>query len=434
MATAVLCPYFRDSLVEPLVRDLAGCGAAIHLWALESTLPGVAPLTRGVGPLGKCQALNRLLPHAAAADWVLFVDDDVRLGPGFLPNYLAIVEALGAAIAQPALAAGSYFSHEITLARPGCWARLTNFVEVGPVVSMRRDFLDRVTPLPETSPLGHGLDFLWARIARAEGARMAVVDACPVEHAFRPVGARYTQASADEATQRFFAEHGLAWAPMRTERAFPKIYDRREDYLAAFPAPPEAVGHGTGTDTARDLPLLWAAATLVRPAVTVELGTRRGTGTRTLAHAARQWGGRVVTVDPADARPHLAGVSCEFAHGTGEATYDRWATPVGMMSIDTDPHTYDQTRRWLDTWVKTWLAEGGVAVFHDVVAARPETRVAQAVRDWLREQPRVWRWQEFAGTSGLGLLWRTADRPDFEGLTASHRDSTLPQSRGGAPA
>ncbi len=60
-----------------------------------------------------------------------------------------------------------------------------------------------------------------------------------------------------------------------------------------------------------------------------------------------------------------------------------------------------------------------MAVFHDVVTVRPEIQVAQAVRDWLREQPPVWRWQEFAGTSGLGLLWRVGDRPDFEGLLAS---------------
>ena len=29
----------------------------------------------------------------------------------------------------------------------------------------------------------------------------------------------------------------------------------------------------------------------------------------------------------------------------------------------------------------TWLTDGGVAVFHDVVEARPEVQVAQAVRD-----------------------------------------------------
>jgi predicted O-methyltransferase YrrM len=157
---------------------------------------------------------------------------------------------------------------------------------------------------------------------------------------------------------------------------------------------------------------------LVRPELIVELGTRWGTSTRTLIHAAGQWGGKVVTVDPADARPYLAGLPCEFMQKTAEELFRVWNRPVKMLFIDTDPHSYEQTRRWLDTWVQTWLADGGVAVFHDVLSARAEIQVAQAVRDWLREQPRVWRWQEFSGSSGLGLLWRVADRPDFEGLFA----------------
>lgn len=426
MNVAACCAYFRDSLVTLLVQDLERWGIKIHLWALESTLPSVAPLTRGGGPLGKSQALNRLLPHVADADVVLFVDDDVRLGPTFLPTYLAIFEALGAAVAQPALTAGSYFNVHITLERKGRWARLTNFVEVGPVVSMSRDFLNLVTPFPETNPMGWGLDYQWSAIARSRGLRMAIVDACPVEHNFRSIGARYPLAGAIEDMERFLAEGGLTPIPVRVERDYPRIYDRREDYVRAFPAPPEAVDHGIGSDMEQDLPLLWAVTSLVRPETIVELGTRWGTSTRTLVHAARQWGGRVVTADPVDARPSLGDLPCEFVHGTGEAFYDGWATPVGLLFIDTDPHTYDQTRLWLDTWVKTWLADGGVAVFHDVIAARPEIRVAEAVRDWLREQPHIWRWQEFAGTWGLGLLWRTTDAPDFEGLVERYAQGIGP--------
>ena len=62
------------------------------------------------------------------------------------------------------------------------------------------------------------------------------------------------------------------------------------------------------------------------------------------------------------------------------------------------------------------LVPGGVAVFHDIVAARPEIQVAEAVRDWVGEQPGGWRWQEFPGTWGLGLLWKTTDAPDFEAI------------------
>lgn len=415
---AVCCPYLLDGLVEQLVQDLAERDIEIHLWALQSILPGVAQFTRGTGQLGKTQALNRLLPYASNTDLVLFIDDDVRLGPRFVFTYLSVVTALGAAVAQPALTANSHYSHAITLQRQGCWARLTNFVESGPVVSMTRKFLDRVTPFPESSRMGWGLDIQWSAIAQSHGFRMAIVDACPVEHSFRPVGAHYDRAEAWKDMERFLAEHRLTWPGHRVLHEYLRIYERSSEYLDAFPAPAEVVQHGLHSDAAQDLPLLWAVASLVRPELIVELGTRYGMSTRTLVHAAQHGCGRVISVDPVDARPYLADVPCEFIQKTGEELFRTWTTPVKFLFIDTDPHSYEQTRHWLNTWVQTWLGDGGVAVFHDVVAARPEIQVTQAVRDWLREQPPVWRWQEFAGTSGLGLLWRVGDRPSFEGLLA----------------
>jgi predicted O-methyltransferase YrrM len=418
MKIAVCCAYFCDSLVEKMVQDLAEQNVEIHLWALDSVLPGVAQFTHGKGRLGKFQSLNRLLPFASNADLVLFVDDDVRLGPGFLSTYVLIVTTLGAAVAQPALTANSYYSHAITLQRRGCWARLTNFVESGPVVSMTRQFLDLVTPFPESNRMGWGLEIQWSAVARNKGLRLAVIDACPIEHTCRPVGARYDLAMAGKDMAKFLAEHRLGWPRHQVLREYLRVFEQPSEYLETFPAPPEAIRHRLHSDTAQDLPLLWAVASLVRPELIVELLTRWGTSTQTLVHAAKQWGGRVVTVDPVDARPYLACASCEFIHKTGEELFRTWSTPVKLLFINTDPHSYEQTYAWLNTWVKTWLADGGVAAFHDVTATRPEVRVSQAVRNWLREQPPIWRWQEFAGTSGLGLLWRVGDRPNFEALFA----------------
>jgi predicted O-methyltransferase YrrM len=418
MRVAVCCPYFVDSLVELLVQDLAPGGPEIHLWALESVVPSVAPLTRGQGRMGKFQAVNRLLPHTAGADLILFVDDDVRLGPGFLPRYVGIVSELKAAVAQPALTADSYHSHSFTLRRKGCWARLTNFVESGPVVSMTRAFLDLVAPFPDGNRMGWGFDIHWSALAQGRGLRLAIVDACPVQHTLRPVAARYAMAEAWDDMERYLRERGLSWPRHDVLRAYPRIYERRAEYLDAFPAPVEATQHGCRSDAAQDLPLLWAVASLVRPEAIVEFGTRRGSSTRTLVHAAGQWGGRVVTVDPVDARPFLAGVPCEIVPKTSEELYESWSAPVDFLFLDTDPHSYAQTRQWLDTWVKTWLKDGGVAVFHDIVTTRPEIRVGPAVRDWLREQSRTWRWQEFVGSAGLGLLWRLPACPNFEALFA----------------
>lgn len=418
---SILCAYFERSLVDALVDVASRSGADLHLWALESSWPSVEPYTRGCGRVGKFQAINRLLPWARAADLVLMIDDDVSLPDDFLPRYTAIVTALGASIAQPALAAGSHHSYPITLERPARWARLTNFVETGPVVSMTRAFLDRVAPFPESNPMGWGLESFWEATARRDGSRMAIVDACAVGHRFRPVAALYDTHEASRRMGAFLAENDLGWSPeqQRVDREFPRIPHRRHDYLEQFPPPAEAFAHGRGTDAEDDLPTLWSVASLVRPETAIELGTRQGVSTRTLVHAAKGWGGRVVTVDPDDVRPYLAGVDCEPLWTTGEALYRASDRTTRLLYIDTDPHSYRQTRHWLDTWVACRVEEGGVAVFHDVVAARPSIRVAQAVRDWLREHPRGWRWQEFAGTSGLGLLWRLGDAPDFEGAIAS---------------
>ncbi len=321
MKIAVCCPYLLDSLVEQLVQDLAEWDIDIHLWALQSVLPSVAQFTRGVGQLGKAQALNRLLPFTSNADLVLFVDDDVRLGPSFLSSYILIVTELAAAVAQPALTANSHYSHAITLQRQGCWARRTNFVESGPVVSMTRNFLDRVTPFPESSRMGWGLDIQWSAIAQAHGFGMVIVDACPVEDSYRPVGAHYDRAQAWKDMERFLAEHCLTSPCHRVLREYLQTYERPSEYHVAFPPPVEAVQHGLHSDAAEDLPLLWAVASLVRPPLVVELGARWGTSTRTLVHATTQWGGRVITADPVDARPYLADLSCESTQKTGEELY-----------------------------------------------------------------------------------------------------------------
>jgi predicted O-methyltransferase YrrM len=416
MRTAVCCSYFTDGLVESVVENVRGSADEIHLWALEAVLPGVAPWTRGAGPLGKFQALNRLLAHARGADLILFIDDDVHLPPGFLPNYVALVSRLGVALAQPALTADSHHSHGVTVAQKGCWARRTDFVESGPVVSMRRDFLDMVAPFPESNPMGWGLDIHWSARARERGLGLAVLDAYPVTHTHRPVGDRYDTGAAGEIMTRFLAEHGLEWPEPRVLRSYRRTPEQRANYLAAFPAPPEAIAHGAGSDCAEDLPLLWAVASLVRPELAVELGTRGGVSTRTLVHALAPWGGTVVTADPVNVQDQVADLPCQFVNMSGEELVADWTTPVPFLFVDTDPHSYRQTRNWLDKWVQPWLADGGVAVFHDVIASRPEVQVAQAVRDWLREQPRTWYWQEFPGTSGLGLLWRFGDRLDWDAL------------------
>ena len=183
-------------------------------------------------------------------------------------------------------------------------------------------------------------------------------------------------------------------------------FSTRERFLNEVYIPAEVVVHGTGTDVEEELPILYALTMLLRPAMMVELGTRQGTSTRTLALAAQKVGATFVTIDPVDCRPYLEGVNCIFLQATGEETYAQGlVAPCDLLFLDTDPHTRDQTMMWLETWVKDLLLPGGVAAFHDTIPARPEIQVVDAVRAWISDKP-GWIWHELPGTYGLGLLWK----------------------------
>ena len=221
----------------------------------------------------------------------------------------------------------------------------------------------------------------------------------------------------------------------------------RQELLARFPAPREAVAHGDGTDIAGDLEVLWAAVMAVHPLCPVEIGTRRAVSTVTLVHALEACAslpglgrGKLWTIDPdpecrAVLRHRDLHYRVSFICAKGEDIYERGPfkrvfQSVDFLFVDTDPHSYDQTKLWLDTWVQHRVPVGGVVAFHDVVAARPEIRVADAVRDFVSCSPtsrgtagRIftdgredrkcdhWVWREYPsdkGGFGIGLLWRIA--------------------------
>ena len=184
-------------------------------------------------------------------------------------------------------------------------------------------------------------------------------------------------------------------------------------FTEAFPAPAEAIAHAIASDVQDDVPLLYALGCAVRPAVIVELGTRQGTSTRTLAFLARQLGAFFYTVDPDPGcldfiKDILHPEHCIFLNMTGEHAFTAGVTPSpDMVFIDTDPHSHEQTTRWLNTWVRTALAHKGVAAFHDTVPARPEIEVGRAVIEWLIKEPQnYYRWQSIPTTYGLGVLWK----------------------------
>src|SRR5439155_5541514 len=118
-------------------------------------------------------------------------DDDIALPRGFLDAFLGLQGRTGLALAQPARTHDSYYDHPIVERQLGVQARRTRFVEIGPLVSMRRDAAALLLPFDERSPMGWGYDNLWPLILGRHGLGMGIIDATPVNHGLRKPTAEY---------------------------------------------------------------------------------------------------------------------------------------------------------------------------------------------------------------------------------------------------
>jgi hypothetical protein len=163
---------------------------------------------------GKFENLNRVLqaagvaapdPNGAgAADWILVVDDDVRLPRGFLDGFLGVCEAFGLDLAQPAQTLRSHSAWKVTRRRPASIVRETRFVEIGPVTAFSRRAAAELLPFPALR-YGWGLDLHWAAVAAQRGWRLGVVDALPVRHESGLVAATYPRDDAIDEAAHFLA-------------------------------------------------------------------------------------------------------------------------------------------------------------------------------------------------------------------------------------
>ncbi len=149
---------------------------------------------------GKWANLNaQLAAHPAAGfDWLLLLDDDVRLPRGFLDAFLLCAERFGLRLAQPAHAFASHAAWEVTRRRPGLLARTGRFVEIGPVTAIHRDAFATLLPFPDLR-MGWGLDAHWSALAAEHGLALGIVDATPVRHLRAVAGAYPRDAAMAEA-------------------------------------------------------------------------------------------------------------------------------------------------------------------------------------------------------------------------------------------
>lgn len=192
---------------------LARMGSARHdvVFALGSTGevdPALAELTvasRMTG--GKFENVNALLdqaPPVAGFDRLIVIDDDIDLPIRFLDRFVAVCERLELDLAQPAQSMRSHAAWRVTRTRPSSLARLTNFVEIGPLTMFSRRAAEALAPFPPLR-FGWGLDNHWGAIARDRGWRLGVVDALPVRHEWQRIATSYTHADAIAEGSRFLA-------------------------------------------------------------------------------------------------------------------------------------------------------------------------------------------------------------------------------------
>ena len=138
-------------------------------------------------------------------DWLLAIDDDVRLPARFLDRFIALCERFELDLAQPAQTLRSHSAWKVVRRRPASLVRETRFVEIGPVTAFGRRAQAGLLPFPELR-FGWGVDLHWAALAAERGWRLGVVDAVPVRHESRLVATSYAHGDAVAEAARFLAD------------------------------------------------------------------------------------------------------------------------------------------------------------------------------------------------------------------------------------
>jgi hypothetical protein len=134
------------------------------------------------------------------------------------------------------------------------------------------------------------------------------------------------------------------------------------------------------SDISDHLSTIFFFAIEARPNLIVELGTRGGESTRALLAAAKACGSRMLSIDIADVSAievpfreswtFLCADDVEF----GRTSFRPWcdanslAASIDVLFIDTS-HLYEHTKQEIEVWLP-YLAENGVAIFHDTNMGR----------------------------------------------------------------
>lgn len=186
--------------------------AEVRLWSLDGCVPtDLADATVGTGPGMRFPLLNRLiadLPQEVRRDGLILLDDDVHFVVGHLSALLAAGRRMSLDVYQPAQTARSHGSWPITYRERLTFARVTDYVEQGPVVVLSAAGQSALLPLPEDMGMAWGVEARWWRASLEHRLRQGVVDAVALRHLVPP-GRHYDRAEQDVVLARELAKVGL---------------------------------------------------------------------------------------------------------------------------------------------------------------------------------------------------------------------------------
>jgi hypothetical protein len=156
-------------------------GWQVAWWALDEPAEDLIELTVGTGPGEKLPLVNEILRRVESTHgWLVVSDDDFTFDRGDVVRLVGMCRRLGLDLAQPARSDRGG-GHEITFARRLSRARITNFVEVGPIFVVGPRFRSRIAPFPETMGMGWGVELDWADLVR-EGCVLGILDEVRITH------------------------------------------------------------------------------------------------------------------------------------------------------------------------------------------------------------------------------------------------------------
>ncbi len=199
----------NTAVIDALRHEARDAGWSVRFWALDSVPATLADVTVGCGQRTKFDALNSVLAtgEPGPGDVVVVIDDDVTMPIGGLARFVGVMTEAGLDIAQPAHERRSYSSHPITVRRRLSRARLTSYVEIGPVFAFSAAARALALPFPADIGMGWGMELRWADL-REEGLRLGVVDDVTMRH-LSPPALTYDAGPESQRLLSMLAERGV---------------------------------------------------------------------------------------------------------------------------------------------------------------------------------------------------------------------------------